>query len=96
MFEIGFTELLLVSVVALLVLGPERLPVAARTLGRGLGQAKRAMGMLRDQVERELDAQAVSKELDAAPLRQLEQELRRGISLQAEPQPAATKPEGTV
>ena len=50
MFEVGFTELLLISVVALLVLGPERLPVAARTLGRGLGQAKRAMTMLRDQV----------------------------------------------
>ena len=32
MFEVGFTELLLISVVALLVLGPERLPVAARTL----------------------------------------------------------------
>lgn len=96
MFEVGFTELLLVSVVALLVLGPERLPVAARTLGRGLGQARRAMGMLRDQVERELDAQAVSKELDAAPLRQLEQELRRTINLQAEQQPTAAKPEGTV
>lgn len=96
MFEIGFTEMLLVGVVALLVLGPERLPVAARTLGRGLGQAKRAMGMLRDQVERELDAQAVSKELDAAPLRQLEQELRRGINLPPEPQPAAAKPENAA
>lgn len=96
MFEIGFTEMLLVGVVALLVLGPERLPVAARTLGRGLGQAKRAMGMLRDQVERELDAQAVSKELDAAPLRQLEQELRRGINLTPEPQPAAAKPENAA
>ncbi len=96
MFEIGFTEMLLVGVVALLVLGPERLPVAARTLGRGLGQAKRAMGMLRDQVERELDAQAVSKELDAAPLRQLEQELRRGINLPPDPQPAAAKSENTA
>lgn len=94
MFEIGFTELLLVSVVALLVLGPERLPVAARTLGRGLGQAKRAMTMLRDQVERELDAEAVNKELDALPLRQLEQDLRRATTAQA-PQPAAGKPEGS-
>ncbi len=96
MFEIGFTEMLLVGVVALLVLGLERLPVAARTLGRGLGQAKRAMGMLRDQVERELDAQAVSKELDAAPLRQLEQELRRGINLSPDSQPAAAKSENTA
>lgn len=94
MFEIGFTELLLVSVVALLVLGPERLPVAARTLGRGLGQAKRAMTMLRDQVERELDAEAVNKELDALPLRQLEQDLRRATTLHA-PHSVAGKPEGT-
>ncbi|MBD9655484.1 MULTISPECIES: Sec-independent protein translocase protein TatB [unclassified Pseudomonas] len=94
MFEVGFTELLLISVVALLVLGPERLPVAARTLGRGLGQAKRAMTMLRDQVERELDAEAVNKELDALPLRQLEQDLRRATTLHA-PQSVAGKPEGT-
>ncbi|HBZ94161.1 MULTISPECIES: Sec-independent protein translocase protein TatB [unclassified Pseudomonas] len=82
MFEIGFTEMLLVGVVALLVLGPHRLPAAARTLGRGLGQAKRAMGMLRDQFEKELNAEALNKEFDAAPLRQLEQDLRRSVSLQ--------------
>ncbi len=87
MFEIGFTELLLVGVVALLVLGPERLPVAARTLGRGLGQARRAMHALRAQVERELDA----PKLDSAPLQRLEQEIRQGISLRAEPASEATK-----
>lgn len=81
MFEIGFTELLLVGVVALLVLGPERLPVAMRTVGRGLGQARRAMGALRAQVERELDTQALQQELDAQPLRRLEQELREGVSI---------------
>lgn len=78
MFEVGFSELLLVGVIALLVLGPERLPLAARTLGRGLGQAKRAMAGLRAQVEREMDLKA----LDAAPLQRLEQELRQGVSLQ--------------
>lgn len=77
MFDIGFTELLLVGVVALLVLGPERLPVAARSVGRGLAQARRAMNALRAQVERELDAPT----LDSAPLQRLEQEIRQGISL---------------
>jgi len=81
MFEIGFTELLLVGIVALLVLGPERLPVAARTLGRGLGQARRALDALKAQVEREIDMPA----LDAAPLQRLEQELRQGIQLEATP-----------
>ncbi|MFJ4389984.1 Sec-independent protein translocase protein TatB [Pseudomonas soli] len=81
MFEIGFTELLLVGIVALLVLGPERLPVAARTLGRGLGQARRALNALKAQMEREIDMPA----LDAAPLQRLEQELRQGIQLDATP-----------
>ena len=81
MFDIGFSELLLVGIVALLVLGPERLPVAARTLGRGLGQARRAMNGLRAQMEREIDMPT----LDSAPLQRLEQEIRQGISLKAEP-----------
>ncbi|MCY1450352.1 Sec-independent protein translocase protein TatB [compost metagenome] len=81
MFEVGFSELLLVGIVALLVLGPERLPVAARTLGRGLGQARRAMQALRMQVEREIEL----PNLDSAPLQRLEQEIRQGISLNAEP-----------
>lgn len=81
MFEVGFSELLLIGIVALLVLGPERLPVAARTLGRGLGQARRAMQALRTQVEREIEL----PNLDSTPLQRLEQEIRQGISLNAEP-----------
>ncbi|WP_372821436.1 Sec-independent protein translocase protein TatB [Pseudomonas parafulva] len=81
MFEIGFSELLLVGVVALLVLGPERLPVAMRTVGRGLGQARQAMNTLRAQVEREIDMPA----LDDAALRKLEQDIRQGVSLDEAP-----------
>lgn len=81
MFEVGFSELLLVGIVALLVLGPERLPVAARSLGRGLGQARRAMHALRTQVEREIEL----PNLDSAPLQRLEQEIRQGISLNTAP-----------
>jgi len=81
MFEIGFSELLLVGIVALLVLGPERLPVAARTLGRGLGQARRAMNGLRAQMEREIEM----PDLDSAPFKRLEQEIRQGISLKGQP-----------
>ncbi|MDD1959787.1 MAG: Sec-independent protein translocase protein TatB [Pseudomonas capeferrum] len=81
MFEVGFSELLLVGIVALLVLGPERLPVAARTLGRGLGQARRAMHGLRAQMEREIEL----PNFDSAPLQRLEQDIRQGISLAAQP-----------
>lgn len=88
MFEIGFTELMLVGIVALLVLGPERLPVAARAVGRVLGQARRTMHTLRTQVEREIDLPA----LDSAPLQRLEQDLRQGIRLDTQPANDAAAP----
>lgn len=88
MFEIGFTEMLLVGVVALLVLGPERLPKAASTAGRWIGQFKRGLNGIKQQMERELDAEQLRKELDQQPLRQLEQELREGIKLDAPAAPA--------
>ena len=92
MFDIGFSELLLVGLVALLVLGPERLPVAARNAGVWLGRAKRAMNTLKAQVTLELDNEHLLQGLDQAPLRQLEQQLRDGIRLEAPP-PGAPQPE---
>lgn len=53
MFDIGFSELLLVFVIGLLVLGPERLPKAARTLGFWMGKAKSTFNNLRNELERE-------------------------------------------
>jgi sec-independent protein translocase protein TatB len=88
MFEIGFTELMLVGVIALLVLGPERLPKAAATAGRWMGQAKRTMSGIKAQIEREMDTEQLRQELERQPLLQLEQELREGIRL--EPTPSVT------
>jgi sec-independent protein translocase protein TatB len=85
MFEIGFSELMLVGVIALLVLGPERLPKAAATAGRWIGQAKRTVRDIKTQMEREIDAEQLRQELDRQPLRQLEQDLREGIRLEAPP-----------
>jgi sec-independent protein translocase protein TatB len=62
MFEIGFSELALIAVVALLVLGPERLPTAARTVGSLLRRARSSWTSLRDEIEREL---AIKENLDA-------------------------------
>ncbi|MFO2466585.1 Sec-independent protein translocase protein TatB [Pseudomonas sp. 15FMM2] len=95
MFDIGFSELLLVGLVALLVLGPERLPIAARNAGLWLGRAKRAMNMLKAQVTQELDTEYLSKGLEHPPLRQLEQQLRDGIRLDTPvSQPENSAPSG--
>lgn len=59
MFDIGFFELCIIGIVALLVLGPERLPRAARTAGMWLGRAKRMVS----QVKRDIDDELRQEEL---------------------------------
>ncbi|MEW6417307.1 MAG: twin-arginine translocase TatA/TatE family subunit [Nitrospirota bacterium] len=53
MFDIGLPELIVIFVVALLVFGPKGLPEFGRTLGKGLGELKRAFQDVKDQVETE-------------------------------------------
>ena len=54
MFDFGFWELILVMVVALLVVGPERLPGVARQAGMWIGKAKRFVNSVRSDIEREI------------------------------------------
>jgi sec-independent protein translocase protein TatB len=54
MFDIGFTELLIVAVVALIVLGPERLPGAVRTVGLWIGRIRRTVSNVQREVAEEL------------------------------------------
>ena len=63
MFEIGFTELLLCFVVALVVLGPERLPGIARSFGRWTGQARVYLRNLTSELERETQAGELKRQL---------------------------------
>jgi sec-independent protein translocase protein TatB len=53
MFEVGFTEIALIFAIALLVLGPERLPKLAADLGRWAGRARAMARQLRAQLEQE-------------------------------------------
>jgi len=53
MFEVGFTEMLLIAVLALVVLGPERLPRVAAQLGRWVGRARAMARQFREQLEEE-------------------------------------------
>ncbi|MCF6262621.1 MAG: Sec-independent protein translocase protein TatB [Xanthomonadales bacterium] len=63
MFDIGFAELALLMLIGLLVLGPERLPRVARTLGLYLRKARNAWGNVKQSIEAELDADELRKAL---------------------------------
>ena len=62
MFDIGFTELLLLGVIALLVLGPERLPGAVRFTGLWLGRIRRSFQQVKDELSRELDSASLKQD----------------------------------
>ena len=79
MFDIGFSELLLVAVVALLVFGPERLPGAARMAGLWIGRLKRSFNAIKLEVEREIGADEVRRQLHNENILQLERELKETI-----------------
>lgn len=66
MFELGFWELVLVAVVALVVLGPERLPHALRTVGNWVRTVKQMASSAQQQVERELNLQQLREDLKKA------------------------------
>ncbi len=66
MFEVGFGEIALIAVVALLVLGPERLPGVARTLGALVRRARASWQSVRTEIERELAADDMKRNLDEA------------------------------
>ncbi|MCB1837294.1 MAG: twin-arginine translocase subunit TatB [Alcanivoracaceae bacterium] len=61
MFDIGFFELLVIFVIALLVLGPERLPRVARQIGYWSGRARAAFNNLRYELEREAHNQEMQE-----------------------------------
>ena len=63
MFDIGFSELVLTALVALILFGPERLPQAARTAGLWIGRFKRVLADTRREVERELGADDIRRQL---------------------------------
>ncbi len=61
MFDIGFSELLLIGIVALVVIGPERLPKVARTVGLLLGRAQRYVATVKADLHREMQLEEVQR-----------------------------------
>jgi sec-independent protein translocase protein TatB len=61
MFDVGFSELLLTALVALLVIGPERLPKVARTIGLWTGRARRFVNQVKEDIDREIKAEELKR-----------------------------------
>jgi sec-independent protein translocase protein TatB len=80
MFEVGFTELLLIFALALVVLGPERLPKLAQQVGRWVGRARAMARQFRDQLEEE--AHNLESKVNIDP----------GIDTSLDPKPAPPPP----
>ena len=61
MFDIGFWELTMIAVIALLVIGPDKLPDVARTAGKWVGRARRFVGDVKTDIDRELKQEELRK-----------------------------------
>ena len=105
MFDIGFSELLVIAVVALLVLGPERLPKAARFAGLWVRRARAQWHSVKSELERDLaaedlrrslhDTQAAMREAQAA-LREAGGDARRGLDTLGDGLMQGTSPPPTI
>ena len=72
MFDVGFQEVTLIALIALIVVGPERLPRMARTLGLWMGKIRYYVGQVKSDIDREIRAQELKEMLDK-PARELDE-----------------------
>ncbi|WOG29279.1 Sec-independent protein translocase protein TatB [Endozoicomonas sp. 8E] len=93
MFDIGFTELLLIAVIALVVLGPERLPGAIRTTAYWIGKIKRSFQSAREELEKELDVDGIKRQIhNEQVMKELEKTRSQVTESIKEPLEALNKP----
>ena len=108
MFDIGFTELLVIGVVALIVIGPEKLPRMARTVGHLAGRLQRYVADVKADINREIELEELRKMRDSmqqaatniestvqSELSKTETELNKSVEAVVEDKPAEKKPEET-
>jgi sec-independent protein translocase protein TatB len=91
MFDIGFAELVLIAIVGLLVIGPERLPETIRTLSLWLNRFKRGFNDIKREVQQELHNDAVMQELRKTGEQLKDETEKLGRDLQSSVKPTATK-----
>ena len=104
MFDIGFTELMVIGVVALIVIGPERLPGVARTVGHLAGRLQRYVADVKADISREMEFDELRKMRDSmqqaatevetsvrSELGKTEQDLNKTVADAVEDKPAAAE-----
>jgi sec-independent protein translocase protein TatB len=108
MFDVGFWELTIIALVALIVIGPERLPKVARTAGHWIGRGRRFVTSVKADIDREIKAEELKQILEeqaqkANPLHEIIEEtqeeldvIRRGTeSTLNEAKPGPEKPKAS-
>ena len=93
MFDIGFSEIVLIAVIALLVVGPQEFPALVRNIGSWLGKARQFMGAVKTEFEREINKadeikRLMTKEMEIAELHKDLDPHRRAAPPSAEEQNA--------
>ncbi|MBK9132399.1 MAG: twin-arginine translocase subunit TatB [Gammaproteobacteria bacterium] len=88
MFDIGFSEILIISVVAILVVGPKEFPALVRTIGRWMGKARSVAGEVRSEFQRELArteelTRKIEQESEIAELHKVIDETKATIPINA-------------
>ena len=106
MFDIGFSELLVIGLVALIVIGPEKLPRVARTLGHLAGRLQRYVADVKADINREIELDELRKMRDSmqqaatsfessvkGELNKTESELNQSVEAVLQDKPLEMKPE---
>jgi sec-independent protein translocase protein TatB len=81
MFDVGFSEMLVIAIVALVVIGPERLPKVARTLGLLFGRMQRYVATVKSDISREMELSELNKV--KTEFQQAANEVKQSVSEQA-------------
>lgn len=79
MFDIGFSEIVVCAIVALVVIGPERMPEAVRTVGLWIGRVKRSLRETRSEIERQIGVDDIRRQLHNEEIMQTLENARRDM-----------------
>lgn len=95
MLDIGFTELVVIAIVGLLVIGPERLPEALRTLGLWIGRMRRSFTNVKTEIEKEIGMDEIRRQLHneavMEEMKRIERDVRHSVDSTTQP-PTGTEP----